>query len=526
MKSQVISHNFLLRPCAFMSYLVLLCFCVFVFLNTTLAFAQEQTNFDKEAFIESAKEKKVLRIGLVDCIAYALKNNSEIKIERIEPKLRQDDVKIAQSDFEPTLTLEASYADTKEQSSSTLTSSGVSTSTRTDFNAGIEGKLITGTEYDISFDNTKYKSNTSSQVINPYYDFDAAITITQPLLKGAGIVVNRADIIIAQNNKEKSLEDLRDEAMAVITETKKAYYNYIYFIQRHKIAKIFLNWTQQLLDITKARYDKGLASSVDLLEIESAVAERRKELIAFESSLKKSEDELKLITNLVDDPKLWNAEIAPIDQPELSVAEVSLVESLENAFQYRPDYISKNIELKNKDIKIKVAKNNVYPTVDLVGSFGLNGLGPKYREALHSVDDKEYRDWSVGIEVSIPWGSGDRADLDKKKLEKIQELLELKRLEQNIILEVRDNVRAIDIQYRQVEAAKLFEEKQRKNYNAQEERYKAGQLSTHDLLEYRFRLAMAELEYIKALIDYNVALIGLDEAQGLTLVKNDVVLEE
>jgi outer membrane protein TolC len=210
----------------------------------------------------------------------------------------------------------------------------------------------------------------------------------------------------------------------------------------------------------------------------------------------------------------------------LSVAEVSLVESLENAFQYRPDYISKNIELKNKDIKIKVAKNNVYPTVDLVGSFGLNGLGPKYREALHSVDDKEYRDWSVGIEVSIPWGSGDRADLDKKKLEKIQELLELKRLEQNIILEVRDNVRAIDIQYRQVEAAKLFEEKQRKNYNAQEERYKAGQLSTHDLLEYRFRLAMAELEYIKALIDYNVALIGLDEAQGLTLVKNDVVLEE
>jgi outer membrane protein TolC len=286
-----------------------------------------------------------------------------------------------------------------------------------------------------------------------------------------------------------------------------------------------LDWTQQLLDITKARYDKGLASSVDLLEIESAVAERRKELIAFESSLKKSEDELKLITNLVDDPKLWNAEIVPIDQPELSVAEVSLVESLENAFLYRPDYISKNIELKSKDIEIKVAKNNVYPTVDLIGSFGLNGLGPKYREALRSVDDKEYRDWSVGIEISIPWGSGGRAGLDKKKLEKMQELLELKRLEQNIILDVRDNVRAIDIQYRQVEAAKLLEEKQRKNYEAQEKRYKAGELSTHDLLDYRFRLAMADLDYIKALIDYNVALIELDKAQGLTLVKNDVALE-
>jgi len=39
-------------------------------------------------------------------------------------------------------------------------------------------------------------------------------------------------------------------------------------------------------------------------------------------------------------------------------------------------------------------------------------------------------------------------------------------------------------------------------------------------------LAMAELEHIKALIDYNVALIELDKAQGLTLVKNDVTLEE
>jgi outer membrane protein TolC len=92
-------------------------------------------------------------------------------------------------------------------------------------------------------------------------------------------------------------------------------------------------------------------------------------------------------------------------------------------------------------------------------------------------------------------------------------------------LEVRDKVRAIDIQYRQVKAAKLLEEKQSQNYKAQEERYKAGQLSTHDLLEYRFRLATAELDYIKALIDYNVALIELDKAQGLTLVKNDIKLE-
>ncbi len=482
----------------------------------------EVSGFDKEIFIESAKEEKILRIGLVDCIAYALKNNSEIRIANIEPKIKQDDIKIAEAVFEPVLTLNVSYDDSEQQLS---TSTPVSTSEKTDFNADIKGKLIIGTEYGISFNNTKYKSNSDLQIINPYYQSKTAITITQPLLKKAGIFVNKADIIIAQNNKNRSLKEFKNEAIKVISETKKAYFNYIYFIKQYEITELLLDWTQQLYDITKVRYDKGLVSSVDLLEIGSAVAERKKELIACESNLRNSEDELKLITNLVDDSELWNASIMPIDQPKFSVKKVDLVESLKNAFQYRPDYISKNIELQNKDIKIKVAKNSLYPAVNLVGSFGLNGLDDTYNRALDNMDDSNYRDWGVGVEVTIPWGKGNRADFDKKKLEKAQALLELKRLEQSIILEVRDKVRSIDIQYRQVEAAKLLKEKQQKNYKAQERRYKAGELNTHDFLDYRVQLALAELEYIKALIDYNIAFIELDRAQGLTLVNNDIILE-
>ena len=491
-----------------------------------VAVKKEVAGFDKEAFISSAKEKKVLQIGLVDCIAFALKNNSEIKIKRIEPKIKEDDVRIEKSDFEPTLNLDATYGDSKRQSTlSSLFGPSTTTSTTAQFNAGIEGEFITGTKYNLDFKNTKYKSNSSVQVLNPYYQSDAVVTITQPLLKGAGIIVNKADIIIAQNNKGKSVEEFKNEVMDILSKTKIAYYDYIFFIRRHKIASIYLDWTRQLLDIVKARYAKGEASSVDVIELESAVAEREKDLVFYESALKKSEDELKFITNLVDDENLWNAEIEPIDQPELLIQKADLVKSLEDAFQYRPDYIAKKIELKSKDIKVQVAKNALFPTVDLVGSLGLNGLGDKYREALNKIDDRDYRDWSVGVEISIPWGGGDRADFNKKKLEKMQELLALKRLEQNIILDVRDKVREIDIQYRQVEATKLVVEKQTENYAAQEKRYKAGELNTHDLLDYRFRLELAKLQHLKALIDYNIALINLDKAQGLTLVKNDITLE-
>jgi outer membrane protein TolC len=163
--------------------------------------------------------------------------------------------------------------------------------------------------------------------------------------------------------------------------------------------------------------------------------------------------------------------------------------------------------------------------VDLVGSFGLNGLGKDYQDAVENTDS-EHKDLSLGFKVSLPWGGSERAKFDQRKLEKAQALLSFKRLEQNIILEVRDKVRAVETQKQQVAAAKLSKDKEGQNYQAQKERYAAGQASTHDMLDYQDKLSQAELDYVKALIDYNTAIINLDKSEGLTLVKNNVKLEE
>ncbi len=151
---------------------------------------------EKAIFMASGAQDRVLRIGLIDCIAYALKNNSEILIKRIEPKLKEDDVKIAKADFEPTFNADYTLHANTEQSTSTLYP-GSSKSRDLDFNAGVSGKLITGTEYNIDFLNERYKSSISIQSPNPYYATEPKITITQPLFKDFGILVNKADIIVA-----------------------------------------------------------------------------------------------------------------------------------------------------------------------------------------------------------------------------------------------------------------------------------------------------------------------------------------
>ena len=479
---------------------------------------------EKAIFMASSSEDRVLKIGLVDCMLYALKQNSEVLVKRIDPKLKADDVKIAQADFEPVFSGEYSIEDNTELASSSLQGATTFNSLDMNYSAGASGKLITGTEYEIDFLNERYKSDSSFQIFNPYYTVTPKVTITQPLFKGFGILVNRADIIIAQNDKAQSEKSFKDTVINTISSTKTAYYNYVFSLENYSLDRLASKRTIALLAINRARYKKGLMSSVDLLESEAAAAEKEKAVVSSAAAVKKSEDELKLVTNLIDDPEVWNAKIELIDQPEFKVEEVSLLECLKNAFIFRPDYQSAQIDLKNRDVKIQVAKNALLPTIDLTGSYALNGLEESYDKAAKNAN-ANFIDWFAGVEISVPWGGGDRAKYNQRKLEKTQAILSLKRLEQNIMLEVRDKVREVRVQRRQVEVAKLSKEKEKQNYAAQKERYAVGQVSTHDMLDYQDKLAKAELDYVKALIDYNLALINLDRTQGITLAKNNIKLE-
>ncbi len=501
--------------------LVIISIIIFVF-SPILSAAKEELPFDKGPYIKSAETKKVLKLSLTECIIYTFENNSEIKVKYIEPDLREDDVKIAYSEFEPTLDFDGTLYDSIIQPTSAI---GASEFRTVDLDFSLFGKLITGTEYELDFLNTYYKSNSIYQAMNPYYMSGPEISISQPIARGAGILINEADIIISRNNKLSSWQGFRNTSMDILTKTKIAYYDYTYAQETYSIAGLSLDRAIELSKINKLRYGQGLVSSVDLLEAESAASEREKVLLNAELFLRKSEDRLKLITNLVDDPEVWNDELKLTDRPGFEIRDIDPIESLENAFKYRPDYIQKKIDLENRNIKIMVAKNALLPTIDLIGSFGLNGLGLNYQKCIENVSTN-HRDWSAGVKFDLPWGGGDRARYDQRKLEKAQALIEFNRLEQNIIFDVRDKIRDVDIQRRQVEASKISKEKETENYKAQQERYAAGQVSTHDLLDYQDKLARAEFDYVTAIINYNIALIKLDMAEGLTMVRNNIILEE
>jgi len=510
-----------------MNKITSLLMALFFTLNTIPSFGEDsKPPFNKNDFIASAGSQAVLSLSITDCIMYAFKNNSEVRIKKLDPKKGADDVKIAESAFEPTFGIEYLInSDTQLSFMPFITGSEKSVVKDTYANASVQGRITTGATYSLELSTDKHESDSIYQTINPAYLTNPQITVTQPILKGAGININRSYIVIAQNGKKQSEMEFQNTLMDTITRTKTAYYNYIHAVKAYSIAKLSLKRARNLMRINKARYNKGLISTVDLLETESALVERRKFLITVEGYLKKAEDYLKIVTNIVDDPKLWDTAIKTTTKLEVKAHDLDLVRSLESAFAYRPDYEIQQLSLDNTNVLVNLTHNGTLPELDVLGSYGLNGLGDSYGNSFNDIDTS-YNDWMLGIKLSVPWGTGDRAKYDKAKLQKEQALLGLQRLEQNIILDVRDKVREVDVQYRQVKASLLSKKAEKKNYEAQKERYTAGQVSTHDILDYQDKLAQTELDYTKALINYHIALANLDNAEGMTLVKNDIKIEE
>lgn len=488
--------------------------------------AQEVPSFDKEAFIASSGIKKTLDLGLVDCVAMALKNNSEINVKRIDPRIEDTNILIQKAKFEPELSFDFTMEDNTELSPTTLTGTGALKTRTGTFDFGYDQTLVTGTEIAVDFYNTRTWSNSLIQALNPEFDSAAAITVTQPLLKGFGIVVNKADFLIAKNNRQKSDKDFVQEVIRVLTEVKRSYYNFQYSQEQYKTAETSLARVNSLYEINKERYAKGLASDVDLLQSEADVARAEEMLAAAEGILKAAEDGLKFITNLVDDPEYWNAAITLLEGIVYEKREVELPVSLRDAFNYRPDYEAAKIDLRSKDISVVYYKNNLLPTMDLVGTYGLNGLAKTYEKDLGHIGGGHYPDWSVGVSVKVPFfNDEEKGKYQKATLDKEKALISFSRLEQKIILEVRDAVRETDIKYKMLESSIKVKAAEQKNYAAQVERFKAGLVSTNDMIDYQDRLTRAEVNFIKSVVDYNISLIDLAKAKGTTLVDDHITIE-
>jgi outer membrane protein len=480
-------------------------------------------------FISYAEEPdNQIRLSLQECVSLALESNLNVRIQRIDPRIQGALLTKAKGSFDPSASFGPTISRSEEPSSTPfLTGADVRTSESQGVSLGINDPIATGGSYGLSFDSNRSESNSELQTLNPAYRSGLTLNVTQPLLDGFGIGVNRSSITIARNNQDISILRLKSQLIGTLSEVQDAYWGLVFELENLKVQELALKQAEDLLAINQQFKEVGKATVSDILQAQAAVASREADVIAARDSVKDAEDNLKRITNMIQDEALWDAAIVPVDAPTTEEVEVDLEESVAAALKNRPEYTQAELDLQNSDIYVKLAKNRRLPTLDLEGSYTLNGLGGDLDEPLSQVGGTDYRSWFVGLALRMPLGErGARADLKRSQFEKEQKLLALKDLEQQIVADVRGAVRQLETDRKRIEATKVAENLAKQVLKTEEEKYNLGLSTSYELLQFQASLATATKNRLRAVIDYRKSMVYLNQALGITLENLDIQMEE
>jgi len=469
----------------------------------------------------AANTNSVVRtITLRSCIERALMDNLEIRFERINPSIASWGVTLEAGAFDPNFTAGAIYND----SSTPSATAGPTEKRQLTPTLGLDGTLTSGTGYNLGVTD----SRTGGTGYNDYlYTGNASLTLTQPLLKNFGFDANTAQYRVARKKRDIAIQNFQMLVMNKIGDVSKAYYELVYAIENHKALVEDLGRAKQLLDENRRRVQIGVMSPLDVTQAEAGVAEREEVVIVAERTIKDNENTLKrLITGEMQ--RFQGESLAPVDYPIVEMIETDVTRSTRAALESRPDFNAAKQEVERQNILVKWKQNQLWPELDLQGSYGMNGLA---YSGFHTLTAREFSNdnpaWSVGLSISFPLGNRKaRSHYNIARLDREQALITLKQLEQNIVLAVDNAVGRLQTNLKRVDATRAASRLAAESLKAEETKLRAGASTSFLVLQAQSQLAAAKAAEIRARADYSESLITLDLAEGNTLRKNNITLDD
>jgi outer membrane protein TolC len=127
-----------------------------------------------------------------------------------------------------------------------------------------------------------------------------------------------------------------------------------------------------------------------------------------------------------------------------------------------------------------------------------------------------YPSWTAGVTFSYPIGlSAEKATLARNQLQQRQENLSLQNLELQVTTQVRNAARAVQSNFKRVEATQKARQATERQLDAEQRKFGVGLSSSFELQQRQRDLAAARILELNAMLAYNRALIELERVQKI-----------
>ena len=390
----------------------------------------------------------------------------------------------------------------------------------------------------------------------------------QPLLQGAGVDFNRIagpnsapgamnGVLLARINTDISLADFELGVRNLVNDVENAYWE-LYFAYRDLDAKVgardraLQTWRNIEALASSGRRGGEKQNEAQAreqyfrqeAEVQTALTGRvqdrfRTEVFRGFGGVQASERRLRLLIGIpINDGRL----IRPADEPLMAKVVFNWGEVLAEALERRAELRRQKWEIKRRELELAASRNFLLPRVDAVGRYRYRGLGhhllnstrqtARFDNAFQDLTTGDFQEWQMGVEVSFPFGYR-QAFAGVRNAE-----LQLARARAILQQQEQDVSHGLSTAFAELERAYVTSQT---NYNrtiaareqlaALEGAYENADESERTrllnlLLDAQRRLADAESNYHRALIEYSLAVRSVHTMKGSLLEYNQVYLSE
>jgi outer membrane protein len=410
--------------------------------------------------------------------------------------------------------------------------------------AGVQGQLETGTQYNINVSQSKVNDSTYINSFNPYYYGSFNISITQPLLKNFLMNDDKRQIELSIVNNDATQASTLATVSTTISNVEDAYWDLLAAWRNVAIQEDALHQTvlQQQSNVRQAK--RGAAAPIDAVESSTQVAVYQQNVFSALQTVSELQNQLKSL--IVTDPgdPIWRANLVPTSAV-LSLPQTPSVESLlAAAMQNRPEVRQAIDAQKQANVNRAYAKNQELPQADLQLTYNGNGFAgnalpplggvfgtatpPPYYDGTWGqafANSSRFSTYSAGIQVSLPIGNNTAkgalgvAD-EQAHIAAVQKLGTAERIQ----YEVRNAVQNYQAALARLFAAREARESAAEVLASEERKFLNGESTTFLINQRQVEFVQNQGLELQAQTDLNKAVVELQRVDGSILSQNGVSL--
>ncbi|HZB88194.1 MAG TPA: TolC family protein [Terracidiphilus sp.] len=382
-----------------------------------------------------------------------------------------------------------------------------------------------GTQLQVGWNNSRITTDGFSS-FSPELLSNFRATVTQHLLQGAGIWVNRRFEYEAVLDRRITDSTFRQQILSTVNQVENIYWVVVSAYEDVQAKQQALGQSTQVDSDTRKQLEIGTMAPLDVVNADSTVATDKQSLISSESNLNYQQLILKqAIARSLNDPALVAAPIVPTDRVDLEpLAEEKQTpdELAQVAFRNRPELEQAVLSIKKDEITLRGAKNALLPSLDVYGFYGAQGIGGApnfacvfgnqscasttqsgYPTVLSTLVNSSSPDKGVGFSVNIQLRNRTaQADQARSLIEYRQAEMHLEQLYTQVRIQVVAQQYALTNDRAQVEAGIAAEDYAKQSLDAEQKKLHLGASTTANVLLQERNLANAENTLITARLTY------------------------